>query len=302
MLHNRNIKIPTLCQTRGLSCPASHRHPWAGWADGSSALWHPRELSMLSNPCRTFHPSVCTVAFWTHVKKFNDYSIPWSKLQSCSARRVQNSSFYCFPTRHLLVYLTPPYSLDQRSQCLLPYSFFPGQSWFYTPLSHPPSVYLPCRQESPSLLNPSPHGSCFIPLIPPVTLFCTNSAASFGQRGDGNHAQWRLTPYLRSSTLISLPVMPKSLFFCPPPPFKLAFSWNTHFSSRISFLSGSYFSEIEAFCPPLSAVGCVVVAQARFPAQLGRGLETSKLQNTWTKPHAWGEIDVSVFALDLKST
>lgn len=36
------------------------------------------------------------------------------------------------------------------------------------------------------LLNPSPHKSCSIPLILPVTLLCTSSAASFGQGGDGN--------------------------------------------------------------------------------------------------------------------
>lgn len=41
-------------------------------------------------------------------------------------------------------------------------------------LSHSPSDYLPCRQKSPSLLNPSPHGSCFLPLILPVTLLCAS--------------------------------------------------------------------------------------------------------------------------------
>lgn len=178
----------------------------------------PSKLSVLSDPWRTFHPSVCSVAFWTHVKTHSICSVPWSKFQNWSARRMQNISFYFLPACHLLVYLTPPQSLDQRSQSLLPYSFFPGQWWFYTPLSHPPSVYLPCRQKSPSLFNPSPHGSCSIPLILPVTLLCTNSAASFEQGGDGNQARWRLTPHLRSSTLISLPVTPKSLFFCPRPP------------------------------------------------------------------------------------
>lgn len=56
------------------------------------------------------------------------------------------------------------------------------------------------------------------------------------------------------------------------------------------------------FFSPLSEIGWVVVAQARFPAQLGRALETSKLQTTRTKLFAWGEINASMFALHPKST
>lgn len=175
-------------QTRDLSYPGSHLRLWASavWVGSISALWHPSKLSVLSNPWRAFHPSVCSATFWTHVKKIviSTWShCPRSKAVVHGGCRIPHFISYSQATCWFIWHLPSSWT---RGVSLLLYSFFPVQSWFYTPLSHPPSVYLPCKQKSPSLLNPSPHGSCFIPLILPVTLLCTNSAASVGQGRDGN--------------------------------------------------------------------------------------------------------------------
>lgn len=49
----------------------------------------------------------------------------------------------CFFVWHL------PSPWVRAVKSLHPYSFFPGHSWIYTPLSHPPSVYLPADRRFP---------------------------------------------------------------------------------------------------------------------------------------------------------
>lgn len=190
MLPNRIAKSPIVLQTWHLFWSVSH--PCLQTRAGAPHLL-PQTLCLASSGHFTY---------WTLHHCFFEPTLTYAVSCSPSSKAEVHAgcgiSFYFLPTHHMLACLTPLRPWIREMRAALSVHFFPGHSGFDSPLSHPPSVYLPCKQKTPNLCHPSLYGGCFSPLI----LACHPSP----------HQQHPLGQIEHINSLQTLPVSPRAFF------------------------------------------------------------------------------------------
>lgn len=187
VLQNRKTKIPVLYPARARSCPVSYCHLEQEQGEQTGA-----------GPCDTPANSLCLailggsfihcfVTFWNHQKKPPKY-LEHPMVQAPKLQCTDSAEYLILFLSHMPfagLFDTSLVLVSEEPESPSLFIFSKSVMILYPSITSSFTLSALQAEESP-LLNLSPHKSCSIPLILPVTLLCTNSAAFFGQGGDGN--------------------------------------------------------------------------------------------------------------------